>query len=305
MDEICLALGGGGVRGAAHIGVIRRLEKEGYQIRAIAGTSAGAIAGALYAAGFNTYEIENFLTRLTQSKLFGHKRDDGPSLLGLHGFTQILGEVLGHRTFNDLVMPFACVAVDINSHQEIIINHGYLIDAILATTAVPGVFPPQPIGDALLVDGGVFNPVPVALARWLTPTLPILAVCLSPAPEDFIHLPELHLPQETPIPAPILNQLIRLPLGKAMKIFLESMEATFCMLAEMRMKNDKPDLIIRPNVADIGLLDRIQPADLIEKGESAVEQALPEIKQCLSWLGQFSRQFRKAELPGQVLSSKD
>jgi NTE family protein len=303
MNEISLALGGGGVRGAAHIGVIRRLEQEGYQIKAIAGTSAGGIVGAAYSAGYTTYELEHFLNKINKSKLFGHKRDDGPSILGLQGFTQHLSELLGDRTFNDLKIPFACVAVDINTYQEIIINTGKVIDAVKATIAVPGIFPPQYIGDSILVDGGVFDPVPVALARWLAPTLPVLAICLSPSPEKWSGLPELRLPQETPIPAPILQQFFRLPLGQAFKIFAESLDASSRMLAELHMKIDKPDLIIRPDVTEIGLLDHIDPLDMIHRGEMAIEQLLPEIKQQLSWLGQFSRQFRKAELPGTVISA--
>ncbi len=305
MNEVALALGGGGVRGAAHIGVIRGLENAGYRIKAISGTSAGGIVGALYASGFTTNEIERLLRRLMKSKIFGHKRDDGPSLLGLQGFFNILQEILGDKQFSQLSIPFACVAVDIHSHQEVVINSGRLLEAIMATVAVPGIFPPQIIGDAVLVDGGVFDPVPVKLARWLAPSLPVLAICLSPAYESWKTLPELKLPQDTPIPAPILNQFLRFPLGHAFKIFAESSDLSSRMLAELHMQLDKPDLIIRPDVAEIGLLDRIDAEEIISRGEVAVQEALPQIEHSLSWLGQFSRQFRQIDPPGTLIGLPD
>ena len=88
--DLALALGGGGVRGISHIGVIRCLEEEGFHIRAIAGASAGSIAGALYAAGYTPLEIEDIIARVDQKKIFGRKPSDGPSLMGLAGLTGLL-----------------------------------------------------------------------------------------------------------------------------------------------------------------------------------------------------------------------
>ncbi len=182
MTDIALALGGGGVKGIAHIGVIKQLEKEGFKIRAIAGTSAGGIVGAVYAAGVSLDLIVSELGMVNQKEFFARQPDDPPSLLGLTGLVNFLNTYLEGKCFSDLSMPLALTAVDIRSKQEIILNKGSVVQAVLATVAIPGVFPPVMINDLELVDGGVLDPVPVAVARWLAPHLPVVAVCLSPTP---------------------------------------------------------------------------------------------------------------------------
>jgi NTE family protein len=122
--DIVLALGGGGIRGVAHVGVIRCLEEAGYRIAAIAGTSAGGLVGAVYASGMSTKEIEKVLKDLDQSKLFGRKPTDGPSLLGLAGLSDILTRLLGEKTFDQLIIPFVTTATDTQTGQEILLHPG-------------------------------------------------------------------------------------------------------------------------------------------------------------------------------------
>src|SRR5512143_3953719 len=122
--DISVALGGGGARGYSHVGVLRRLEKEGYRIRAVAGTSFGGIVAALYAAGYSPDEMEEIFCRVDQRKLYGRAPGDGPSLLGLTGVTQWLDETLGDRGFEDLRIPCALTAVDLNSAKEVILSEG-------------------------------------------------------------------------------------------------------------------------------------------------------------------------------------
>ncbi|MBM3136923.1 MAG: patatin, partial [Chloroflexi bacterium] len=105
--RISLALGGGGTKGFAHIGVIRQLEKEGFEIRAIAGTSAGGIVGALYSYGLPINEIINLSKQLNFSEIFQRSSNDAPSLLGLGGLYKQLDRVLGDIEFNDLKIKFA------------------------------------------------------------------------------------------------------------------------------------------------------------------------------------------------------
>jgi len=305
MVDIALALGGGGIKGLAHIGVIRFLEQQGYTIRAIAGTSAGGLVGAMYAAGFKTSEIESIISGIDRNRLFKRERHDGPSLLGLQGLTKALIENLGDRHFTDLLIPFACTAVDLHCDQEVILSQGIVVDAVQATIAVPGIFPPKQIGDSLLIDGGVLDPVPVALARWLAPTLPIVAVCLSPIPEGWSHIPSFHVPASSPIPAPIIEQFAHFRIGQAFQIFIRSMEATSRMLAELRLQVDHPDVIIRPDVYQYGLLDNVNPEELIRAGEKAAEQSLPEIVKASSWSNQISRRFRRSSLPGKIITIED
>src|SRR5512147_2373251 len=138
--DITLALGGGGSRGNAHIGVIRRLEQEGFRIKGIAGTSFGGIIGVLYAAGYRPNDIEEIFCSLDQKSLYGHGPEDGPSLIGLAGVNQWLMTLLGERTFDSLRIPFAVTATDLKSGREVVLSSGRLMDAILATIAMPAVF---------------------------------------------------------------------------------------------------------------------------------------------------------------------
>ena len=301
MADIALALGGGGVKGLAHIGVLRVLEKEGFKVSAVAGTSAGGIVGSLYAAGYSLAEIEKIGERMKSPHFFSRTHFDGPSLLGVQGGAQLLTEYLGDRRFEDLLIPFACTAVDLNTSGEIILAHGNVVEAILATIAIPGIFPPHQINDYLLVDGAVLDPVPVALARWLSPTSTVIAVCLSPAPDTWAQLPDPHFLPTSPIPRPILDQFARLRISQAVQIFYKSFDTTGRMISELRMQIDKPDVIIRPEVGKYGLLDNVNSKELVALGEAAAEAALPEIRLALSWSNHLAHYFRHSQAPGKVI----
>src|SRR5215203_6568642 len=137
--DITLALGGGGSKGNSHIGVIRRLEKEGFRIRGLAGTSFGGLIAVLYALGYSPDKIEETFASLDQSQFYGHGPNDGPSLMGLAGVTRLLEEILGDRTFEQLRIPCAVTATDLKSGSEVVLCNGRLVDALLATTAMPAV----------------------------------------------------------------------------------------------------------------------------------------------------------------------
>jgi NTE family protein len=302
--EIALALGSGGIKGIAHIGVIRTLEREGFVIRAIAGASAGAIVGSAYAAGYSVDQIEIFLNQVNntdRSVLLSRNPNDGPSLLGVNGFTETLTNLLGDKTFEELKIPFACTAVDLNSGQEYFMHKGRVIDCVLASSAIPGILPPRTLGGATLVDGAVLDPVPVALARWLAPTLPVVAVCLTPTPEKWVPFTSVNMIPATPLSKPIINQFAKLRIAQAFDVFINSMDISSQMLSELRLQVDKPEVIIRPDVFHIGLLDRIDPHDLVKAGEEATQQNLLNIKQALSWTNQIYRRLRKAPLPAKPL----
>src|SRR4030042_295517 len=178
--NISLALSGGGVKGFAHIGSLRVLEKAGFRIQGLAGTSAGGLVGALYAAGYSPDEMAERLGDIDQGNLFSRMHGDGPALLGMAGFTAILEELLGQRNFDELRIPLALTATDLNTGLPVVIKQGRLLDAVLATSAVPGVFPARVINGHRLVDGAIMNPIPVAEARALYPKGPVIAVVLSP-----------------------------------------------------------------------------------------------------------------------------
>ncbi len=287
--DIALALGGGGSRGYSHIGVLRKLEAAGFRIRAVAGTSAGGIIAAAYAAGYTPDELESIFSQIDQTKLFARSGREGPGILGLSGATRELEKVFGEKFFSDLKIPCGVVAVDINSSTEVSLIDGGIVDSLLATIAVPGVFPPKVCGDMQLVDGAVLNPVPVSLARALAPKLPVIAVVLEGIAEPSTGaLPSLPIPLQ--IATPIMATLTRTRIAQAFNVFLKSVDIASRKLAEMRLQLDAPEVIIRPNVKGIGLLDPVNVHKVILAGETATEAAMPEIMKLLSWSNRF-RQF--------------
>jgi NTE family protein len=287
--DITLALGAGGARGNAHIGVLRRLEKEGFKIRAVAGTSFGGIVAAMYAAGHTPDEIEDIFVQVNQSNLFGRSADERPSLLGLAGVRRWLDAVLPDNRFEDFLIPCALSAVDLNCGCEVVLNHGLVKQALLATIAVPGIFPACPWGDCELIDGGVLNPVPVSIARELAPSLPVVAVSLQ-APIGEPARP-IEVPVPSGLPRPILDRISTLRYAQAFDIFLRSVDVSNRAVAEYRLQIDKPDVIIRPKVLKIEMLDNVDVRAVAQCGEEAVEEILPELRRQFQWTNRMRRKY--------------
>ena len=285
--EISLALGGGGAKGNAHIGVLRRLEKEGYKIRSVAGTSYGGLVAVLYAIGYSPNEIQAIFESVDQKSLYGRAPQDGPSLLGMAGVHQLLDRVIGDKMFKDTRMPCAVTAVDINSGSEVVLTEGGLKDAVLATIALPGIFPVQHLNGWDLVDGGVLNPVPVTVARTLSPNLPVVAVVLN----DPIDMPVrgYNLPMPSIVPRQIAERLSRISLAQSLDIFLRSVDVSSRYVSHLRLQIDKPEVLVRPDVHHISLLDQVTVADVAQLGEQALEQVLPQLKRETSWTARLGR----------------
>lgn len=288
--EITLALGGGGVKGIAHIGVLKILEEQGYKIRAIAGSSAGALIGAVYANGLPPEEIEILLTSINQKKMFGRKPSDGPSLMGLAGLTELLTRTLGNRQISDTLIPLAITTVDCHSGKQVILKQGKLVDAVLASAAVPGIFPPVEVGTYQFIDGAIVDPVPVQAARTLDPDLPVVASVLS-NPEAFTDQTN-QLPIPVPAPEPILETFNKLRLAKAFHIFVRAVEISSNQLTELKLKVDRPEVIIRPDVREFGLLDEVNVAQLVERGAAATIAALPDIEDATNWSRRIQRKLK-------------
>jgi NTE family protein len=273
--EISLALGGGGSKGIAHIGVLLCLEKHDIHVRAIAGTSAGGIIAAILAAGYTPRQILERFIQIDQTTLYGRRPGDWPAILGVAGINKVLQEMLGDRLFNDLVIPCALTAVDLESEKEVILTKGRVLDAVMGTISLPGVFPPHPWEGRHLLDGGLLDPVPVVPARRLKPELPVVAVVLSdtePQPLDYLE-PPIFLSA-----SPILKQLTRLRVAQAFNIFLHSVDISSRYMTQMKLEQDRPDVIVNPDLKGIGILDRVDVMDIVRRGEAAAEAALPEIR---------------------------
>ena len=279
--DITLALGGGGARGNSHIGVLRRLEKEGYRIRSIAGTSFGGLVAIFYALGYSPSKLMDIFEAVDQSRLYGRSAEDGPSLLGLSGVRKWLDQTVGKKTFDDLSIPCAVTAVDAKTGGEVIITKGWLKDAILATIALPGIFPTHHLNEWELMDGGVLNPVPVSVARILSPDLPIVAVVLNDPMDKPVRTYRIPLPSR--LPRVFTNRITRLNIARSFDIFMRGVEVGSRAVAKYRLELDKPDVIIRPKVQAIDLLDIVVVRDVAQLGEDAVKEVLPQLKRAVSW----------------------
>jgi NTE family protein len=287
--EISLALGGGGVKGNAHVGVLRILEREGYKIRAIAGTSAGGLWGALYAYGYSLDEIQRRFSQLDPMTLYSRQPEDGPALLGLSGIQSLLEASLGDCVFESLQFPFAVTAVDLNTAEFVVLKSGKVADAVLATIAVPGVFPTVDLDGKTLIDGGVLSPVPVEVARSLAPSLPVVAAVLSPPLDDWSGINKPFLLNSVPI---LSEYLSRLRVTKALNIFMRSMQISGAMLRELLLQFERPDVIIRPAVPNIGLLEQVDVNEFARLGEIATERVLPELMRAVSFQARIVRMLR-------------
>lgn len=163
MTTISLVLGSGGARGLAHIGIIRYLEANGYEIKSISGSSAGALIGGVYAAG----KLDDFeewvraITKLDMVRLLDISWSGGGFFRG-DKFINALIELVGTQLIEDLPIRYTAVAADILNEKEVWLNSGDLFEAIRASLSLPLFFTPLDRNGAKLIDGGVLNPVPIA-----------------------------------------------------------------------------------------------------------------------------------------------
>lgn len=271
--KIVLALGGGGVRGSAHIGVLRVLEREGIEIAALAGTSIGGMVGALYFTGHSPDVIEQAAAGFNRRKLFRRGKEARNSFLGLGGLTEFLASQLGDTLIEDLPVPFAVTATDLNTGEEVVLDRGSLLDAVLSTIAFPGIFPTHTIGDRELVDGAVTNPLPVELARSMAPGLPVVAVALSGKPSSGKKLST----SNDFTGATFLKPFARLSWVQAFRVFNRSFSLTRRRLGQLRLEIEKPEVIIYPEVSQVGMIDGTDVHALVKVGKRATEEALPQL----------------------------
>ena len=161
--KVGLALGGGGARGFTHLGAIKAFEEFGIEFDFIAGTSAGSLAGAFYAAGYSFKEMYEVVKNIKEKDIRTNIIPFTPSRLD--GLKEILVNNLGDINIEDLKTPFACVAVDIKSTSEVCFAKGNLAKAVMGSCAVPGVFQPVIYDDMILCDGGLQNTIPADIPK--------------------------------------------------------------------------------------------------------------------------------------------
>lgn len=285
--DINLALGGGGVRGVAHLGVIQCLLDNGYKINGIAGTSAGGLFGAIIAAGIPPREIapavDNFFT---ESSFRSGISPSTFSLIGTSGMIKSLEPFLQGKMIQDLQIPFVATAVSLKTGQEIIIKEGDVMKAVLATIAIPGIFPSQ--GDQVLVDGGILDPVPIDSAREFDTSLPIAAVVLHKQPSEF-SLDNIKVPLEDSILEPLVKTISKTRIGEMMRYLIATVDVVSNKLSDLQIEKSKPDVLVEPIVGHIGLLQKIESGPLFDEGYRAMEENLEKLDKAYSLVNSFKR----------------
>ena len=164
VDGLGIALGGGGVLGAAHIGVLQVLHERGITPTIVAGTSAGALVGAAYAAGMDPYAMEAMALRANWGTVGQFRRAPGPGILDTSGLRNTVDSLGGDRLIEDLPIRFGALATDVRTGASTLLDRGSLTDAMCASIAIPGIFRPTKVNGRLLVDGGLVANLPIEAA---------------------------------------------------------------------------------------------------------------------------------------------
>lgn len=281
---VVLALSGGGTRGLAHIGLLEALEEEGIPIAGIVGTSMGSIIGGLTAAGYTTAELREVVANLDLTSLLSEKTNpifvplsqesttprskipwvaisaagevEGP-LGGMTGvkllerFAQLASRSQVVR-FDELEIPFAAVATDLETGEKVVLRSGSLASAMRASMAIPALFDPWPLGGRLLVDGGLVSNLPVNTAKELFPGYPVIAVDVSGTLRD----------------------------RKNIRSLVDVIDQSLTIFTRRNVESEiiYADLVISPPVAGAPIFDLTNAAWVIEGGKKAARESMDAIK---------------------------
>lgn len=290
--SIGLALGGGAARGFAHIGVLRTLLAHGIKPDIIAGTSIGAVVGGCYAAG-RLDEFEDWARRLTRRRVFGYLDFSlgGSGLIGGGRLAEVLGRELGDIPIEDLALRFAAIATEIGTGHEIWLTRGRLADAMAASYALPGIFPPTWIGGRWLMDGALVNPVPVSAARACGARL-VIAVNLNgdnfgrgtiiqdhgSNGDDDTSRVKRQMGLRDRAEQLLRRQFVGSP-GKPglSTVMVEAFNIVQDRITRARLAGDPPDALISPRLARVGFFDFHRAREAIQLGAEATEKCLDTI----------------------------
>lgn len=253
--KIALALGGGAARGFAHIGVIKALEAQGIAPDIIVGTSAGAAVGALYAAGYDGFDMQKLAIQMEEGQVSDWSLPNRGFFKG-EALQDFINRAVKQRTLEKLPRLFAVVATDLHSGEMIVFRTGNTGMAVRASSAVPGIFQPVTINGHDYVDGGLVSPVPVRVARALGADF-VIAVDISDKPQY----------------------------GKT-ESTLDVLLQTFTIMGQAIIRNELPDadMVIRPGTPGLSSTDFTDKHLAVLEGEKAVAAILPELKARLAKL---------------------
>ncbi len=249
---IALVLGGGAARGFSHVGVIRALEQEKVPIDMVVGTSVGSLIGAIYAYDTNSFELEWTAFSLEKDQVFDY---------GIFSAFTSMGPVKGDKleefvkakvpgNIEDLKLPFAAVATDLNRGTRVVIDRGPVARAVHASSAIPGVFNPVEYQGKLLVDGGVMDNIPISVAREKGADI-VIAVDIS-------------------------ENVINFNITNLIDVMVQSINIMFRENVVHKLKD--ANVLIVPAVGDVGMLDFTQKKRCMQAGIEATRRAMPDIR---------------------------
>ncbi len=275
---VSLVLGSGGARGYAHIGIINELEKRGYEIKAISGSSMGALVGGLHACGkLKEYEewILNFDV-IDILKLIDFSFGSSGMIKGDKVFNEI-EKIIGNINIEDLPISFTATATDVNNKQEVWIQKGSLKDAIRASIAIPTIFTPKEINGKLLFDGGILNPIPIV------PTLSeftdlVIAVNLNddaPVPKKYQKiLGSGKSPLQTKVVDFVQDKFSKEEKLTYFSIMHKSIETMQEVLSRYQLAAHRPDIMINISNEICDFYDFHKAKELIAYGEAVAKDTL-------------------------------
>ncbi len=274
--RIGLVLGGGGSRGLAHIGVLKVLVREGIPIHFIVGTSMGGIVGALFAGGVTPDEIVAHVEalqhsqRLTLNHLFSARARQ-------RTLEEWLESNLPVKQFEDLRLPLTVVAVDVVEGEEVTLDSGPLVPALLATSAVPGMFPPVRRGDQLLADGGVIDSLSTHLGYRLGADKVIAVDVYPPLEREHLWVDPLLAMTGLDLPFGLLGSVHDDTPGIVASLWRSSRVMAW-HLHTTRLAAHTPDVLLRPAVESLGSFDFKDLERPIQAGIEEAERALPALR---------------------------
>jgi len=306
--KIGLALGSGSARGLAHLGVIRAIEDAGIEVDFIAGSSMGALIGAIYASGkLNELEASFRGFDWKKSASFFDVVLPKSGLLDGAKVSELVRAHIHHETIEMLAKPFAAVATDIVSGEEVVIRSGDVIEAVRASISVPGIFTPVRSNGHILVDGGLTNPVPVSVARAMGADIviavdlnheiingknmkPLLSAAKVNTPEDnapgmlsrwvgdyrlsMKDLKQKLIAANNPASAQFRKWVSAEPLPSIFEVLLASINIMETRLTQTRLSLDRPDVIIQPPLGHIRFMEFGRAEEIIAIGYEHTQRQL-------------------------------
>ncbi len=292
-----LVLGSGGARGLAHIGVIEALQREGFRIAGIAGSSMGALVGGIHAAG-SLSNYRDWICALQRSDVL-RLLDFGFGVPGLIRGERIIGvlrELVGEHAIENLPIPFTAVATDLHAQREVWLNRGPLFDAIRASIAIPGVFTPHRLNGRDLVDGGLLAPVPIAATRqmhadvvvavevnainphrpWMQGDKVIAKPVPTPAGEGYRARVSAFIESITASFAERRDTPAVPPSPGLVDLMARSLDTMQAQLGRMQLAMDPPDIVIRVPRDSAMFYEFWRAPELIDIGREAATEALAD-----------------------------